>query len=84
VFVDSNARSDAFKLSKAGAARSSLSRYVACVVLNGTKGLNITGDITGGFSSGMFGTKDVAVIDGPHAGCRGTIGGLALRLKETE
>jgi len=61
------------QLIRAGADDSLLSQYVACMVPNNTKVLDITGEISSAFMSGFGHTRDVMVVAGPQAGCRGVV-----------
>ena len=70
------------QLSKAGADEALMMQYVACVVPNDTKVINVTGNISSAFLSGMGGTADVMVVTGPHAGCKGVVSANQLRVPD--
>ena len=72
VYISADGMSNAVSLSRAGANYNTAIRpLVACVVSNGTKVENITGQISSAFFSGADHHVDVMVLTGPNAGCRG-------------
>jgi hypothetical protein len=73
VYKDQDGLFTVQSLIKAGGDSRLLARYIACIVPNETKVLNITGEITGG-SVAARATRDVMVVTGSHAGCRGVVG----------
>lgn len=72
VFRSTDAMAKSNQLYKAGA-EDMIYRHIACFVDHGTKVLNITGEITNAFVSGLGDTLDVMVLEGPQRGCRGVI-----------
>jgi hypothetical protein len=79
LFKSQDAMFKSVELRKAGADWQVILQYIACIVPTNTKVLDITGDITGAPMSGANGTRDVMVVTGPDAGCKGVVNVKALQ-----
>jgi hypothetical protein len=77
VFKSQSAMDNVAELARANADNSLIYQQMACIVPNGTT-VMVNADITGGFMSGLGGTSDVLVINGPHSGCKGVVNNTVM------
>jgi hypothetical protein len=80
VFKNTKAMGEYWSLKEAGADDHLLNGKLSCIVPAGTRVLVTSGEGgDGAFWSGLTKTSGVVILNGPHSGCRGTVGIRELR-----